>query len=60
MNKEIRNQITKQKWARRLKLLGLKQTETQRFTCFKAQSKPCSCYFCSPTKYSRKIKHPQL
>lgn len=58
MNKEIRNQITKKKWAKRLKVLGLKQSENQLFTCYKSQSKPCSCYLCSPVKYSRKIKHP--
>ena len=58
MNKSIRNQIEKKKWVKRLKVLGLKQTETQKFTCYKAQSKPCSCIMCSPYKYSRKIKHP--
>jgi hypothetical protein len=58
MNKEIRNQTTKLKWLKRLKVLGLQQTQTQRFFCYKAQAKPCSCYLCRSVKYSRKIKHP--
>jgi hypothetical protein len=58
MNKGIRTEITKKKWAKRLKVLGLKQTETQLFTCYKSQGKPCSCHLCSPVKYSRKTKHP--
>jgi hypothetical protein len=57
MNKGIRNQVAKKKWTKRLKILGLKQTETQRFTCYKAQSKSCSCHLCSPSKYSRKTKY---
>jgi hypothetical protein len=56
MNKELRNIITKLKYKKRLKIYNIKGEAY----CFKQQSKPCSCYMCSPYKYSRKIKHNKI
>lgn len=54
MNKARREELAKLKHIKRCKALGLKPEENY---CYKAQGKPCSCYLCSPEKYSRKTKH---
>lgn len=54
MNKQIRKDIERKKWFKRLDNLNLQQTESQQWHCFKKQAKPCSCYACKPLKYSRK------
>jgi len=59
MNKRQRVEMTARKWAKRLRALGLKPTSENRFTCFKEQAKPCSCFVCRPEKYSRKVKHKE-
>jgi len=59
MNKLERSLKGKQKWIRRLKAIGLwNKGNPEKFTkCWKEQGKPCSCYMCSPYKFSRKEKH---
>jgi hypothetical protein len=57
MDKARRQEITTLKHKKRCKVLGLKPEEHY---CYKAQGKPCSCYMCSPYKYSRKIKHKEM
>jgi hypothetical protein len=54
MNKARREEIARLKHIKRCKALMLKPEEHY---CYKAQGKPCSCYMCSPYKYSRKVKH---
>ena len=54
MNKGRRTEKTKLKHLKRLKRLGLPAGSHY---CYKAQAKPCSCFVCSPEKYSRKTKH---
>lgn len=55
-DKGHREQVTQRKLKARLKTLSLPDDEVKHF-CYKAQAKPCSCYLCSPYKYSRKVKH---
>jgi hypothetical protein len=52
MNKGLRNLIAKRKFKRIIDILGIEKCYK-----FKAQSKPCSYYMCSPYKYTRKLKH---
>jgi hypothetical protein len=46
MNKGRRRELTKLKHLKRLKRLGL--DPACGFWCYKHQTKPCSCYMCSP------------
>jgi hypothetical protein len=58
MDKGRRNQLRQLHYKKRLKNLGLKETEKDvNLHCFKDQGKPCSCLLCSPEKYNRKEKH---
>jgi len=56
MNKGRRNELTKLKFKKRIKQLGLKKEDGNLF-CYKTSGKPCSCEMCSPYKFSRKRKH---
>ena len=56
MDKGRRTELTKLKYKKRLKQLGLKEGEGK-FTCYKSTGKPCSCEMCSPYKYNRTEKH---
>jgi len=59
-NKGERNRLTKLKFKRRLKRMGLLGPGgiiNPNLYCYKNQGKPCSCIFCSKGKYNRKIKH---
>jgi hypothetical protein len=56
MNKGRRNQLTRLKYKKRLKNLGLKETDGN-YHCYKSTGKPCSCPMCSPEKYDRTEKH---
>lgn len=51
MNKGRRQEITDLKHKKRCKALGL---DPKKHYCYKAQGKPCSCFICSHSKYSRK------
>ncbi len=53
MNKGRRNELTKLKFKKRLKQLGLKQTKPTDFICYKTTGNPCSCPMCQPHKYNR-------
>lgn len=57
MNKGRRNELTRLKYKKRLKNLGLKEAENSNFYCYKSTGKPCSCPLCSPEKYKRTVKH---
>lgn len=59
MNKLERFLKERYKWIRRIKALGLwNKGNPEKFTlAWRSQTKPCSCYICSPNKYSRKEKH---
>ncbi len=49
MNKARRNELRQLKYQRRLKNLGLKETDpNSNYHGFKDQGKPCSCIFCQP------------
>lgn len=56
-NKGRRNEITQLKWKKRLKNLNLPISDKRKYTCFKAQGKPCGCFGCKPPKYKRATKH---
>jgi hypothetical protein len=65
MDKARRHELKMLKYKRRLKLIGFLNDETLRnpkgetynLTSYRNHSKPCSCYMCSPNKYSRpKVK----
>ena len=56
MDKGRRNELTKLKYKKRLKQLGLKESEGN-FNCYKSTGTPCSCPMCSPNKYNRTEKH---
>jgi hypothetical protein len=58
MNKGRRTQLTELKYKKRLKNLGLKETDpNSKYYCYKSTGKPCSCPMCSPEKYKRTEKH---
>jgi hypothetical protein len=52
-NKARRNEITKLKFKKRRKRLGLKQTSPTELIGYKHQAVPCSCWLCSQDKYKR-------
>ena len=52
MNKARRNELTRLKFKKRLKQLGLKQGEGN-FYAYKSHGKPCSCALCRNQKYKR-------
>lgn len=52
MNKGRRNELTKLKFIKRLKLWGFKEGEGK-FFVFKSHGKPCSCFLCRNEKYCR-------
>jgi len=57
-NKGRRNELTKLKYKKRLRQLGLKDGEpNSNFHCFKSTGSPCSCEACSGDKYNRSQKH---
>lgn len=57
-NKGERQRKTQLKYKKRLKNLGLKETEpNSNYHCYKSTGKPCSCPMCSPEKYNRTEKH---
>jgi hypothetical protein len=58
MDKGRRNELTKLKFKKRLKNLGLKQESPTDFICYKHQGKPCSCFMCSNKKYNRAKNKP--
>ena len=52
MDKGRRTELTKLKYRKRLKQLGLKEGEGK-FYAYKSHGKPCSCFMCSSLKYKR-------
>jgi hypothetical protein len=52
MNKGRRNELTRLKFQRRLKLYGVKEGEGN-FFGFQSHGKPCSCYLCRNEKFNR-------
>lgn len=57
MDKGRRNELTKLKFKKRLKTLGLKQETPKDYTCYKHQAKPCSCFVCSRKNHGEKAKY---
>ena len=58
MNKARRHELKMLKYKKRLKQLRLDDTQPNtKFYCYRSHGQPCSCMFCSPKKYSRKLKH---
>jgi hypothetical protein len=56
MDKKRRFELKMLKFKKRLTQLGLLSKEGT-FNCYRTSGKPCSCYMCSPYKFSRKTKH---
>lgn len=56
MNKKRRFELKMLKFKKRLKQLGLTLKQGN-FHAYITSGKPCSCYLCSPNKFSRKQKH---
>lgn len=56
-NKGRRQELTRLKYLKRCKVLGL---DPNKYYCYKAQGKPCSCFMCSCEKFSRKVKHKNI
>lgn len=56
MDKKRRFELKMLKFKKRLKQLGL-TTKEGNFNCYRTTGQPCSCYMCSPYKFSRKTKH---
>ena len=56
MNKARRFELKMLKFTKRLKQLGLNVKE-HNVNAYRTTGQPCSCYICSPYKFSRKIKH---
>ena len=57
MDKARRTQLKLLKFKKRLKLYGIKITDLGNHNAFRTTGKPCSCFMCSPIKFSRKKKH---
>lgn len=53
MNKGRRHELKMLKYKRRLKLYGLKEGENSNLHAFRSHGAPCSCSFCSNSKYNR-------
>jgi len=56
MDKARRFELKMLKFTKRLKQLRLTIKEGN-FNSYRTTGQPCSCYMCSPYKFSRKIKH---
>ena len=54
MNKGRRQELTKLKHKKRC---AARSIDPKKNYQYKAQTKPCSCWLCSPYKYDRSIKH---
>lgn len=55
MDKGRREELTRLRHRKRCKRLGIVQEDHY---CYKAQTRPCSCYICkSRGKYNRSLKH---
>ena len=61
MNKGRRDELTKLKYKKRLKQLGLKEEDSGKkgwnYHCYKTTGSPCSCEACSGERYNRTQKH---
>jgi len=67
MNKGRRQALKQLKYINRVKVFASKEDKpiyelikSKQYIKWKSDRKPCSCYMCSPDKYSRKGKNKQL
>lgn len=52
MNKKRRHELKMLKYRKRLKQLGLKETQPNaNFTAYRSHGSPCSCWYCRGKKY---------
>lgn len=58
-NKGRRTELTNLKYKKRLKNLGLKETDGKLY-CYKSSGKPCSCSICKKPRYNRSKSKKQL